>query len=389
MDNSLILSGANLSEEYFVDRHDRYIHITNGGNGLVDFYNDLIRTFCDHSEVYHQQQLQPSSSETKLQSTVPASSRIMTTRTQLIEALNKILTVQDHENDKDLDGIFDSSNDSNKTVAVVVPTFQAPDSFFSGSKTQRQFLMDTEVTNSLLQTACKEEDPSAIVRISSAYLNPTDSLLKVLADFETIEFLTAGRISHGFAPKKKAGNKGKDWIPTVFLTLSEEASQHLDAAKLLYYERPKWTFHAKGLWLEEWSQPQPAKSSSATTVSTDATSLAAAICGSGNYGARSETLDMESNCVFILPQDSSSHLSKGFQNEWKDMMVYANRGPPLMSAPFDATTGTDDYVQSAPEPLSWHLQACLPIIRKFLWDRYARTRFMPSLNSNVDAYFSI
>lgn len=362
VDNSLILSGANLSEEYFVDRHDRYIHITNGGGGLVDFYNDLIRTLCDHSAVY-QQQPSSSSSETKIQSTGPTSSRNMTTRTQLIEALNKLLTVQDNEDDKDLDGLFDPSN-INQTVAVVVPTFQAPDSFFSGSNTQRQFLMDTEVTNSLLETACKE-DPSAIVRISSAYLNPTDSLLKVLADFETIEFLTAGRISHGFAPKKKAGNKGKDWIPTVFLTLSEEACQHLEAAKLLYYERPKWTFHAKGLWLEEWRQPRQATSSSTTVgISDTTTALAAAICGSGNYGARSEALDMESNCVFILPQDSSSHLSQGFQKEWKDMMVYTNHEPPLLSVPSD-TSGADS-VSSPPAPLSWHLQACLPIIRKFL-----------------------
>ena len=39
IDDELILSGANLSQEYFTDRQDRYLHIKGGGGGLVDFYS--------------------------------------------------------------------------------------------------------------------------------------------------------------------------------------------------------------------------------------------------------------------------------------------------------------------------------------------------------------
>jgi CDP-diacylglycerol---glycerol-3-phosphate 3-phosphatidyltransferase len=315
VDDSLILSGANLSEEYFVDRHDRYLHITEGGAGLVDFYGDLLQALIEHSEVYL-------SEKDKL------SARKPNTRSELLETLNQILTTK-NEDDEDFD---------DKTVAVVVPTFQAPESFFAESNVQRCFLKDTEVTKALLQTALKE-DSSSVVRLSSAYLNPTNAFLRVLADFETIEFLTAGRISHGFAPKKKAGNKGKDWIPTVFETLSRDACQHLQAAKVLYYERPGWTFHAKGLWLE--SQ----------------TSLVAAICGSGNYGARSENLDMESNCVLILPPESP--IEKPLASEWANLLEYTQ--PLEMVSKETAKTSTSNK----PDSLSWPLQVCLPVLKKF------------------------
>ncbi len=54
INDALILSGANLSEEYFVNRHDRYLVFTHGANGLVDFYADLIELLCDYSERYNQ-----------------------------------------------------------------------------------------------------------------------------------------------------------------------------------------------------------------------------------------------------------------------------------------------------------------------------------------------
>lgn len=321
IDDSLILSGANLSEEYFVDRHDRYLHITEGGAGLVDFYVDFVQTLCDHSEIYE------SEKEKKLPIRKP------TTRSELLEALNRLMTTSNGNDD------FLTNDD--KTVAVVVPTFQAPDSFFSDSKVKRRFLLDTEISKALLQTAFAE-DSSSIVRLSSAYLNPTDAFLHLLADFQNVEFLTAGRISHGFAPKKKAGNKGKDWIPSVFETLSRNACQYLKAANLFYYERPGWTFHAKGLWLESKA------------------SLSAAICGSGNFGARSENLDMESNLVFILPPDSP--MQQPLQVEWTSMLKYTQ---PLEVVASGSKEVAEISTRDQPASLSWSLQLSLPIIRKF------------------------
>jgi CDP-diacylglycerol---glycerol-3-phosphate 3-phosphatidyltransferase len=354
IDDTLILSGANLSEEYFVDRHDRYLHFTKGGGGLVDFYHKLIQTLCQHAELYQGNGKQQSSTAT---TTTTTTTTTTSTRQQLLDALTNILTTDittsGMQGDQDTEQLF--AND--KLVAVAVPTFQPPEYFFSACTTGGPaFPTDTQVTQALLREASGNATCSkAIVRLSSAYLNPTDNLLRVLAEFQNLEFLTAGKASHGFAPKKKAGNKGKDWIPSVFDTLSKDACQQLDTtAQLLHYDRPGWTFHAKGLWLLEES------------AALGDTTIVANICGSGNYGARSETLDMESNCVLILPTDSP--LQSPLQEEWTNMLQYTNtqqqqqqqQQPSLR--PSASAVGSEDESSA----LSWPLRVCLPIIRKFL-----------------------
>lgn len=52
VDDELILSGANLSQEYFTDRQDRYISFTNGGGGLIDFYVNLMDVLCEYGDLY-------------------------------------------------------------------------------------------------------------------------------------------------------------------------------------------------------------------------------------------------------------------------------------------------------------------------------------------------
>ena len=52
VDNELILSGANLSEEYFTNRLDRYMSFVNGGAGLVNFYADLCDVLCKYAFEY-------------------------------------------------------------------------------------------------------------------------------------------------------------------------------------------------------------------------------------------------------------------------------------------------------------------------------------------------
>ena len=351
IDDSIILSGANLSEEYFVDRYDRYLHITKGGGGLVDFYADLVNVLCDHAETYQGENSgRPRPTPTRSSSMATGASQTKNGRSELIDSLTKVLTSEAKDDDIDESDL----NEDPSVVAYAVPTFQAPKGFFDHSSSKPSFLSDTEVTNNLLRSAL-EEDPTAIIRLSSAYLNPTNTFLRVLSDFEHIDFLTAGRISHGFAPKKKAGNKGKDWIPTVFDTISREACEHLAAAKLLHYSRPGWTFHAKGLWLEQLTQQN----------NEGHCQLAAVICGSGNYGARSETLDMESNCVLVLPAGSS--LEAPLQKEWNDMVQYTHAPPELAKEPQEPILPKGEKEHSEVlKPLSWPLQVCLPIIRKFL-----------------------
>lgn len=424
VDDTLILSGANLSREYFVDRHDRYLHLVEGGGGLVDAYADIVQALCDHAD-HHE--------NTNAKNTIH---RQRTTREELLTALTETMTTTTSKEDSKTD-YFCSSTDSDPIVAVAVPTFQAPKYFFPANHSPAAaFPYDTQIIFSLLETAALEAVASQNqqdyvsasqlnVRLSSAYLNPTENMLQVLNQMMTatpltLELLTAGRISHGFAPKKKkAGDKGKDWIPTCFEEVAQRAHQRLSMSKgatamqqpndksdsavnkavvkLRYYNRPGWTFHAKGLWLIEQNETgmhgttnkkreEPGKEDTTSHVtvnnntSTTSNCVAAVVCGSGNYGARSETLDMESNCILILPPDSP--LQQLAQQEWHEMIQHArttNDGD-------DSDAGDDidcnitiqrqQRQQSGQSPsavspnpasnLSLPLRICLPIIRNFL-----------------------
>ena len=52
VDDEMVLSGANLSEEYFDDRLDLYMLFANGGGGLVDFYAELCNALCGYAIRY-------------------------------------------------------------------------------------------------------------------------------------------------------------------------------------------------------------------------------------------------------------------------------------------------------------------------------------------------
>jgi len=293
VDDTLILSGANLSQEYFTDRQDRYVVFTNGS--LVDFYCNLVNVLCQYSFRYRDATYQ------------------RCTKQQLMKSLEQLM---DGSQDTALDV------DDKNVVAYAVPTFQAPEGFFS---TSLDFPMDAELTRNVLLTAY-EESKDTTVKLASAYLNPKPKLTSTLAQFQHLQLLTAGYKSHGFAPKPGQPRRG-DWVPSIFSALYAELEEKLPHADFLYYERDGWTFHAKGLWITENDK------------------LLAAIVGSGNYGARSEVMDVESNTILVFPSQKSE-LQTRLQGEWNSMCQYAHEGHAI------------EFPQT-----SWRVKAALPIIR--------------------------
>jgi hypothetical protein len=124
-------------------------------------------------------------------------------------------------------------------------------------------------------------------------------------------------VSHGFKPKAKAGNKGKVWIPSVFEHAAGIVEQH-ETMHVSYYQRPEWTFHAKGMWLT-----QGCGLGQKSLPMNDADDLLAVSFGSGNYGARSYQRDVESNLYMILPPQSPFvDIQK---DEWNRFCQYSSR----------------------------------------------------------------
>ena len=180
--------------------------------------------------------------------------------------------------------------------------------------------------------------------MASAYLNPTQAFLRALLVVSHVHFLTAGHLSHGFKPKGNTAPSGRTrWVPALFDTLARWLAGSLPWSTLWYYQRPDWTFHAKGLWISD-----PSTKTSSQPFAMD-TPLHVVTHGSGNYGHRSAVRDMESNLILIL-QDDDSALATSFRNEWN-----------AWESPYGRIAATEQ-VQLLPFYIRW----LLPFVRWFL-----------------------
>lgn len=317
VDDELILSGANLSEEYFSNRLDRYMLFTDGGGGLVDFYAELCDALCSYAIKYDGQSslLFTQNNRTRKQQLESSLTRLFVdeSQTMLPDSCNKY-DVPDH-------------------VAYAIPTFQMPTSFLGRPF---QFQSDTDACRDLLLAAVESEQNMS-VRLSSAYLNLTPRLRSLLTLFGNKRggapyVLTAGAMSHGFAPKKQTQSQRntvgivdriKSSIPEAFLTLVKEASQSIIACggKVLLYERPGWTFHAKGVWITATANDPD---TTRRELIHDPTTIVSTIIGSGNYGARSEDLDVESNCIIVFNEQSKTEpIQQSVANDWNNMCKHS------------------------------------------------------------------
>jgi CDP-diacylglycerol--glycerol-3-phosphate 3-phosphatidyltransferase len=372
IDDQLILSGANLANEYFCDRLDRYLQICEGGNGLVDFYATLVDILCRHSQVY---------GDGKDGGRHRDKGHTRISKHEFLREVTKHFQDLDPVPAKDL---FEPPSSScaappGEIVAVAIPTFHAPRGFWSETA-DLEYLTDIEATLSLLEEGSRNSEQDSEdecgyrnthtnstysmqppqVQLSSAYLNPTVDLLDVLSKYPQVELLTAGRLSHGFKPKAKAGNKGKDWIPTVFDHLADTSLLQLPGAKLYHWERPGWTFHGKGIWIRECCSYRMDGDPCTGDVVAD---VAAAVVGSSNFGGRSFERDMESNLLLVFPPSISSTESSSsssgtksvashFGQEWTDLLSSSTCVDPK------------EVVESAP-PLPWYIRLLFPITKTF------------------------
>lgn len=377
VDDELILTGANLSEEYFTDRIDRYLWLTDCDrskpktqgvatttghdhtNSLVECYGALVEALCRHAEPYKPET-----------STVTDTSLSRISRQELVSALAEILTT-DEEAGVCLKRTTGDDSTGIPITAYAVPTLQMPNHFYGDIISP--IPQDIEVTTSVIQTFADElkinsDAAASQLCLASAYLNLTDDMLNAIAKCSSVHLLTAGSISHGFKVNSaKPGNKGKAWIPAVFDSLSRKNLEKLRSKQLLVlndvesmtsanlwlYQRENWSFHAKGLWLAGMDtstfHPNTEKSRKRIRIAHES-SLSAVMHGSGNYGFRSAMCDFESNLILVLSDStpSSSTLRTMLTNEWNEMCNHVALSETV-----------------APQALSRTFTMLLPFLRRF------------------------
>ncbi|XP_014477237.1 PREDICTED: CDP-diacylglycerol--glycerol-3-phosphate 3-phosphatidyltransferase, mitochondrial isoform X2 [Dinoponera quadriceps] len=265
IDDDLIISGANLSNDYFTNRQDRYFVIEDCGE-LCDFYHKLVEKVMEFSFL-----LQPNgdtSSNIAANCHPYKGSRKIFTK----EAASRIQTVFQKEIEKR------ANLDKTDADTWIFPLVQMG---------QLNICHDSEVTLKLLQTA----SAGATLKLATGYFNLTsDYSQAVLRDCRaTCHLLTAHPTANGFFNAK--GMAGG--IPAAYTRIEEsfydlcERMNQQRRVTLWEFVKPGWTYHAKGLWYTLPGQRRPSLT----------------LIGSPNFGYRSVNRDLETQVAVVTKNE--------------------------------------------------------------------------------------
>ncbi|XP_074099108.1 phosphatidylglycerophosphate synthase 1 [Cotesia typhae] len=264
-DDSLIISGANLSNDYFMNRQDRYFLIEDCKE-LCDFYNDLISQVSEFSF-----RLLPDNST--LFDTKSSPHPFESSTVDFVSAAqSRIRKFYFNELDK-RQAASDTSTDT-----WVFPLIQMG---------QLGIYHDNEITLKLLKTA----PPGASLRFATGYFNLTAEYSSALIQDckASVQLLTAHPTANGFFEAKGVAGG----IPAAYTLIEKsfyKSCERLgidERINLREYVRSGWTYHVKGLWYTLPNHKKPSFT----------------LIGSSNFGYRSVNRDLETQIAIVTKND--------------------------------------------------------------------------------------
>ncbi|KAF9974292.1 CDP-diacylglycerol--glycerol-3-phosphate 3-phosphatidyltransferase [Actinomortierella ambigua] len=273
-DDALILSGANLSQDYFTNRQDRYMLIQD--KELTSYFTSLVSTVRSFSY-----RLKPSSSmqyALELEPHVPDPVKdCKQFRRYAYQRVRSFLKTWSSHRMSPLEGSRDTA---------LFPLIQM------GPLGIRQ---DERVTLSMLNRSLhrgRTDQGLAHMFITSGYFNFEEQYSQTIVSASTsnVTLIAAAPEANGFF-KSKGISK---YVPDVYTLIEKrffETARKLgneSRVKIEEYKRDQWTYHAKGLWIYP---PQ----SRVPVVST---------IGSPNFGYRSLVRDLEAQ-LFVVTKNPS------------------------------------------------------------------------------------
>lgn len=282
-DDVLILSGANLSNDYFTNRQDRYIEIKDVN--VSNFFNDVIGKVQEFSmqvdangdtRMHDSWNLLPYESSYK--------DFVVEAQRRFKEYFKSVYDRQYNNHD------FDETADT-----WIFPTIEMG---------QIGIHHDSLVSNKLL---CSGERGSTL-KMTSGYFNLTqtymDSLVKKCeADCSII-------MAHPNANGFKGSKFPSGGIPDAYSLIARKFYEQIkengqeNRFSLLEYERDNWTYHAKGLWYYHNGSKLPCMT----------------VIGSSNYGERSVHRDLEAQVCLVTV---NKELQKSLKIEYDHLLRYS------------------------------------------------------------------
>lgn len=319
VDDSILLSGANLSTDYFTNRQDRY-HVF-ASPKLTDAYWKLQRGVASLSF-----RIEPVPTETKEEgfnmvwpasnaapSPLEAPKEFVTQATGVLKGLMQPAAANTASPLLTDGGLVEKTPDTSVYVLAQMTQLLKPD-----SSTERPALTHVLKTLSAPQYAA-----ASSWTFTAGYFNPAPSLTKLLLATSAQAnntVITAAPQANGFY-----GSSGvSSMLPDAYTFLAHRflravRAQHRDDAITLKEwrkgtvgEPEGWTYHAKGLWVT--------LSPSGSEKLADSAALS--VIGSSNYTKRSYSLDLEANALIVT---RNAELQKRLSEEQAWLQTHATK----------------------------------------------------------------
>ncbi|KAL8780678.1 MAG: hypothetical protein Q9203_001785 [Teloschistes exilis] len=302
IDDQIILSGANLSSDYFSNRQDRY-HVFSSKR-VTDYFDRVHHAVCSISFLLETSSAFSSSHTFTWPSSNPAPSPLLDPR-RYVEAATRLLLPICSPSDSPSQSAPSSATvteaDKSKTSTALYPLLSHPPTINTELPALRT-LFSPATSNRL-----------ASYTFTAGYFNPHPLVKRTLLDISSPSWsvpgtvLTASPHANGFY--NSAGVSGL--LPAAYSHLSLRFLQAARRARaniaLREWKRGVvgveggWTYHAKGVWAYfRLASPPFQPSTQASSPEKQGTEEAAAtLIGSSNYTTRSYNLDLEVGALVV------------------------------------------------------------------------------------------
>ncbi|KAI9190119.1 CDP-diacylglycerol--glycerol-3-phosphate 3-phosphatidyltransferase [Blastocladiella emersonii ATCC 22665] len=331
-DDSLIISGANLSKDYFTNRQDRYMLIDDAR--IAGHYARLVETVAQVSFRVPAPNTIEAPSPNPV--TEPAAFR-RHARAKLLPALELV-------DRSETDGVALVSSDlqpqshAHREDTLVVPAFQAsPLGIHQEQELMRGLWEGLRSTSPPPPTAANANAkphlaPQWDLYFTSGYFNMTPGVFSTILSLRRpLHVLTASPQANGFY-----GSRGvSQYVPNAYSWLEARFLrnvQHVkDAPPVVLEEyartvdKTPWTFHAKGLWIRR-VPGHPVlvggkhESAAATTAAAEPPVPVVTVIGSSNFGHRSAHRDLEAQAIVVT---TNPRLQAQLQHEVASLWKHA------------------------------------------------------------------
>ncbi|CAO1438022.1 unnamed protein product [Diamesa tonsa] len=283
-DDTVIMSGANLSNDYFSNRQDRYIVVED--RRLANFFTNFIAKVQEFSMKVDRD------GEVNLHDSWKLSPYQSPHVDFALEAKKRIQNFfhTTYEQQKSL------TDEIAEADTWVFPTMEMG---------QLKIHHDSIVTKKLLATSPK----GSTLKMATGYFNLTGNYMdSIVNECEAdCSIIMAHPNANGFTGAK--GPAGA--IPAAYSLLAKRFYETIkkhgqeDRISLLEYERPNWSYHAKGIWYYPHNSSLPFMT----------------VIGSSNYGERSVNRDLESQICLVT---TNKRLQNDLQKEYDHLINFAS-----------------------------------------------------------------